>query len=181
MERRAYTGRKGQKKKVLRREGVTPELHCMLAPAGSETLLMPTGVVAEVIDYQSPSPIEATPPWLLGEIEWNDRRVPVFCFPALINGSPPDEAGERAKIMVLKSLSDSNRVPFLGVLMNELPKPVQVEEGDIEETGDEKVSLGVFSRVRLGEQDAIIPDMDRLAHLVTHATYGALPITQVED
>ncbi|MGD8347406.1 MAG: chemotaxis protein CheW [Lysobacterales bacterium] len=181
MSRSAYAGRKAPKKKIMRRAGIPPELHCMLVPAGEVSLLLPTALVAEVIDYQPTTAIEETPAWLLGEIEWDDRRVPVFCFTALINGSEPGEAGSRAKIMVLKSLSGSTRVPYFGLLMDGLPSPVQVNDSDLEELGDEKVSLGVFSRVRFQEQEAIIPDMDRLAHLVTHATYGALPITQLGE
>jgi len=181
MSRSAYTGRKAPKKKVMRRAGIPPELHCMLVPAGEVSLLLPTALVAEVIDDQPTAAIEETPAWLLGEIEWDDRQVPVFSFTALINGTEPGEADSHAKIMILKSLSDSTRVPYFGLLMNGLPSPVLVNESDLEPLGDEKVSLGVFSRVRFQEEEAIIPDMDRLTHLVTHATYGALPITQLDD
>jgi hypothetical protein len=107
--------------------------------------------------------------------------VPVFSFSALINASDPAEADARARIMILKSLSDSSRVPYLGVLLVGLPNPVTVKPEDLEETGDEKKSLGVFRRVRLDETDAIIPDIDRLTHLVTHAAFGALPITSLDD
>lgn len=181
MEKRAYGGRGGSKKRVLRSSGKRPELHCMLVPTDQETLLMPTSVMAEVMDFQPPRPTEAAPPWLLGQVDWENRQVPVFCFGALINGTEPGKASKRSKIMVLKSLTDSTRVPYIGVLMSDLPKPVQVKEDDLEETGDDKKSLGVFSRVRLEEEDAIIPDMDRLAYLVEHATFGALPITQLDD
>jgi hypothetical protein len=58
---------------------------------------------------------------------------------------------------------------------------VVVKESNLEETGDEKKSLGAFSQVIVEEQDAIIPDLDRLTHLVTHATFGALPITQLDS
>jgi hypothetical protein len=47
-------------------------------------------------------------------------------------------------------------------------------------TGDEKKSLGVYRRVTIEEKEAIVPDLDRLTHLVTHATLGALPITQLD-
>lgn len=180
MERSAYTGRKKEKKRVLRRSGRAPVLHCMLVPTGEETLLLPTSVMAEVIDFQPPRPTEEAPPWLLGEVDWENRQVPVFSFDALINGTEPGDVPRRARIMILKSLTDSTRVPYLGLLMSDLPRPVQVEENDLVETGDEKKSLGVFSHVRLDEERAIIPDMDRLAHLVTHATFGALPITQLD-
>ena len=96
------------------------------------------------------------------------------------SGTEPGDVPRRARIMILKSLTDSTRVPYLGLLMSDLPRPVQVEENDLVKTGDEKKSLGVFSHVRLEEERAIIPDMDRQAHLVTHATFGALPITQLD-
>ncbi len=181
MERRAYTGRSKEKKRVLRRSGKAPELHCMLIPTHRETLLLPTSVMAEVVDYTAPRPAEDAPPWLLGQIDWENRQVPVFGFGALINGTDAGEIPKRSKIMILKSLTDSTRMPYLGLLMSDLPRPVQVREKDPQKTGDDKKSLGVFSRVQLEGEDAIIPDMDRLAHLVEHATYGALPITQLQD
>jgi chemosensory pili system protein ChpC len=181
MDKRAYKGRGGEKKRLLRRSGKPVELHCMMVPADDETLLLPTSVMAEVMDFTPPRPTESAPPWLLGEIDWENRQVPVFCFGALINGTEPGDISKRARIMVLKSLTDSTRVPFIGLLMSDLPRPVQVTENDLRETGDDKKSLGVFSRVQLEEEDAIIPDMDRLAYLVEHATFGALPITQLDD
>lgn len=168
-------------KKVLRRSGKSPVIHCMFAPTDGETLLLPTSAVAEVIDYQKPVPVENTPPWLLGQVEWSNRQVPVFSFTALINGTDLSETSGRSKILILKSLADSSRVPYLGVLLSGLPRMTPIEEQDFVETGDEKRALGVFSRILCNEEESIIPDLDRLTHLVTHATYGALPITRLED
>ncbi len=153
----------------------------MLIPSEPETLVLPTSVMAEVIDYQQPMAIDSTPPWLLGEIEWENRQVPVFSFSALINANDVGEVPGKSKIMILKSLSESARIPYLGVLLDDLPRPISIKEGDLEETGDDKKSLGVYRRVTVDEQEAIIPDLDRLTHLVTHATFGALPITQLDS
>ena len=168
-------------KKVLRRAGKSPVVHCMFAPTDGETLLLPTSTVAEVIDYQQPVPVEDTPPWLLGQVEWSNRQVPVFSFTALINGPDVRESSHRSKILILKSLADSSRVPYIGVLLSGLPRMTPIEEQDFVETGDEKRALGVFSRILCDEEESIIPDLDRLTHLVTHATYGALPITRLDD
>ena len=181
MDKRAYGGRNSPKKKVMRKSGKAPILHCMMVPAGDETLLLPTSVMAEVIDYQPPRPQTEAPPWLLGQVDWENRQVPVFSFSALIHGSEVDTITRRSKIMVLKSLTDSTRMPYIGLLMSDLPRPIQVEDTDLSETGDENKALGVFSHVRFEEEDAIIPDMDRLSNLVEHGTYGALPITQLKD
>jgi chemosensory pili system protein ChpC len=180
MARQAY-GRNKPQKRVLRRSGKPPIVHCMMIPAGEETLMLPTSVMKEVVDYQPPAPTDSAPPWLLGQIEWESRQVPVFSFPALINGTEVGEIPSRSKIIILKSLVEAGRVPFIGLLMDDLPRPVEVTEKDIQGTGDDKKSLGVFSRIRFEEEDAIVPDMDRLAHLVTHATFGALPITQLDE
>ena len=65
-------------------------------------------------------------------------------------------------------------------MLSDLPRMLNVKESDLVQTGDEKKSLGVFSRISLDDNAAIVPDLDRLTHLVTHATYGALPITQID-
>jgi chemosensory pili system protein ChpC len=178
----APKGRKkvGAKKKVMRRSGKSPEIRCLLIPADGETLLLPMTAMAEVVDITQLQAIEDAPPWLLGQIEWESRQVPVFSFSALINGKDVGTLSARSKIMVLKSLSESTRVPYLGLLLNDLPRPVTVKEDTLVSTGDEKKSLGVYSRITIEEQDAIVPDLDRLTHLVTHATLGALPITQLD-
>ena len=178
---RQIHGRKKVRKKVLRKTGKSPVLHCMLIPTNREMLLLPTSVMAEVLEFQKPDPMEGAPPWLLGQVEWEGRQVPVFSFSALINGTDVDEIPSGSKIIVLKSLSDSARVPYLGLLLGGLPRPVQVREGDLHQTGDDKKSLGVFSRISIEEEQAIVPDLDRLTHLVTHATFGALPIMQLDD
>ena len=154
----------------------------MLAPTEEDMLPLPTSVLAEVVDFREPSPMQDSPSWLIGQIEWEKRQVPVFSFFALINGGDPGETSSHSKIMVIKSLSESSRMPYLGFLLSGLPRMTVVKEYDLEQTGDKSKSLGVFSRIKLEEQDAIIPDLDRLTHLITHATYGAvLPITRLDD
>lgn len=165
----------------MRRAGKAKEVHCMYIPTEQETLLLPTSTMAEVIDFVKPAPMESSPGWLLGQVEWESRQVPVFSFCDLINGTDVSNVPSKSKIMILKSLSKSARVPYLGLLLTDLPRPVVIKEFNIEETGDEKKSLGAYRWITVDEQDAIIPDLDRLTHLVTHATFGALPITQLDS
>jgi len=158
-----------------------PKVHCALAPMPAEFLLLPTNVIAEVIEYVEPATLSSTPQWFLGQIEWENRQIPVFSYTALISGSEPEKISAKNRILIVKSLSDSARMPYLGILISDIPSLVSVEMEELVHTGDEKKSLGVFCHVKVREQAAIIPDLDRLTHLVTHATYGILPITQVEN
>ena len=181
MARQMNGRRKTAKKKVLRKSGKTPEIHCMLIPTNPEILLLPTSTMAEVIDFSPPEPMDATPPWLLGQVEWESRQVPIFSFSALINGTDVGEVPAKSKIMILKSLSDSARVPYLGLLLSDLPQPVLIKENKLVETGDENKALGVYSRITVDENEGVIPDLDRVTQLVTHATFGALPITKLDN
>ena len=181
MARQMNGRKKVSRKKVMRKSGKPPEIHCMLIPTNQETLLLPTSTMAEVIDYSTPEPMNEAPPWLLGQVEWESRQVPIFSFSALINGTDVGEVPSKSKIMILKSLSDSARVPYLGLLLGDLPQPVIIKADKLVETGDEKKALGVYSRITVDENEAIIPDLDRVTHLVTHATFGALPITKLDN
>jgi chemosensory pili system protein ChpC len=161
--------------------GRMPSVHCMLAPLENAALLVPTQVVAEIVEYQQPEPISATPDWFLGQIDWENRHVPVFSYAALIQGTAPAPVAQRNRIMVVKSLSESARVSYLGFLVSDIPKLVTVLPDNLTNTGDENKALGVFCHVMLDGQRAVIPDLERLTHLVTHVAYGALPITQVDS
>ena len=180
MAARAY-GRKKSAKKVLRVSGKEPELHCLVLPTDHHDLLLPTSVIEEVVDFERPVAVEFAPPWLLGQITWADRQVPLVSFGALIDGTEVAEIPERSRIVILKSLHAPGRVPWLGLLLSGLPRPVTIKPTDLVEVGDEKKSLGAFRRVTLSEGEAIVPELDRLTHLVTHAMFGALPITQLDD
>jgi len=54
--RKKTSGRKTIRK-VLRKAGKSPIIHCMLAPTEEDVLLLPTSVLAEVVDFQQPSPM----------------------------------------------------------------------------------------------------------------------------
>ncbi|HLF30531.1 MAG TPA: chemotaxis protein CheW [Xanthomonadales bacterium] len=158
-----------------------PKLNCTLAPMQTESVLLPTGAIAEVVDYHTPAPVNSAPEWFLGHIDWEGRQVPVFNYAALISGNETGAINGKTRIMVVKSLSDSARLPYLGILINDIPKLVTVQLDQLVHTGDERKSLGVFCHVRVQDQAAVIPDLDRLTHLVTHAAFGILPITRAQN
>jgi chemosensory pili system protein ChpC len=156
-------------------------VHCTLATVENEFLLLPTNVITEVIDYAPPLAVHGSPQWFLGHIDWQNRQIPVFSYAALISGNEPTVATAKTRIMIVKSLSDSARIPYLGIVISDIPRLVSVEMDDVLHTGDDRKSLGVFCRIELDDHPAIIPDLDRLTHLVTHAAFGILPITQVQN
>lgn len=169
--RKTPAARKPSNEPIAPRE---PEatIHCTLALTGKWSMVLPTSAIAEITDYAPPAPFENTPNWLLGQVEWEDWQVPVISYGALIDGNPPETATAHSRIMVVKSLSSTARVPFIGVMVREIPKLAIISESEMEVTGDDGKSLGVHCKVKVSGQDAVIPDLDRLSQLVGHAAYG---------
>lgn len=147
-------------------------IHCTLAATGKWSMVLPTSGIAEIIDYAPPAPLDETPEWLLGQVEWEDWQVPVISYGALIDGESPESATAQSRIMVVRSLSNTARLPFIGVLVSEIPKLASISQSEIEVTGDEGKSLGVHCKVKVGGLKGVIPDLDRLSQLVAHAAYG---------
>lgn len=135
-------------------------------------MVLPTSAIAEITDYAPPAPIDDTPEWLLGQVEWEDWQVPVISYGALIDGNSPESATAQSRIMVVKSLSNAARVPFIGVLVSEIPRLASLSPAEMQVTENEDETPGVHCTIKLGSQKAVIPDLDRLGQLVGEAAYG---------
>lgn len=137
-------------------------------------MLLPTSAIAEITDYSPPAPLDNTPDWLLGQVEWEDWQVPVISFGALVSDGQPEAASARSRIMVVKSLSNTTRVPYIGVLVSEIPRLANIAENDLKPDEDREPAQGAHAHVAVGNHRAAIPDLDRLAQLVGHAAYGSV-------
>ena len=154
------------------------QVQCILVPISDGKLLLPNATVAEVITYTPPEPFPDSPGWVLGSIVWKGWQVPVMSFANLLNisGTEPTRG---ARLMIVKSFVDSQKMPYLGILVQGVPKLRKITPDKLLEQTEKQRMLGVFSNVRVDKQDVIIPDLHRLAQLVAHAAYGALPITRI--
>ena len=156
-----------------------PDIHCTLAPAGDTTVLLPTSTIAEITEYTPPEPFEGAPKWLLGQVEWEDWQVPVISYSALLDDVAPEAATAGSRIMVVKSLSSSARVPYIGVLVSQIPKLANVSETELEVNDEDDLPQGAHASVSIDGREAVVPDLDRLAQLVGHAAYGTADTTEL--
>jgi len=154
------------------------QLQCLIAPISNGKILLPKASVTEVIAYHPPEPFEASPEWVLGSIMWKGWQVPVMSFANLLNMSGT-ESTKGARLMIVKSFVDSQKMPYLGILVQGAPKLKTITPDKLAEQPEKHRLLGVFSNVKVDKQDAIIPDLHRLSQLIAHAAYGALPITRI--
>ncbi|NIM71154.1 MAG: hypothetical protein GTN86_11455 [Xanthomonadales bacterium] len=147
-------------------------IRALLAPIDAHHVLLPHAVIAEVIPYAPPRPYRDAPPWLLGEIEWNDWQVPVVSLGRLGKFDRSPSSGRARHILIVKTLSESTSVVHIGFPIYGLPGLRTVTADNLEPLDAPDLSPAIFSLVRLGEDQAIIPELDELSGLIEAAVFS---------
>src|SRR5690606_16182788 len=113
-----------------------------------------------------------TPDWLLGRIRWRGWQLPLMSF-SRFAGIAEEEGGLGSKVIVLKALGGNARQPYFALLTQGFPRLVTVTESTLATLEDEgELPAGVLARVRLNENDAMVPDLAALEQRL-HAALAA--------
>jgi len=137
-------------------------VHSLLLPINKEILLLPNASVAEVIAYTEPEKINDAPEWLLGMLNWRDRRIPLIAFEIISEGEP-GSIHKNCRVAVLNTLNGNSKVPYVAVLMQGLPSLQVVRPSSIQFTdkpSNPRQSIKAY--VNLNGVAAVIPDIDDL-------------------
>ncbi|HEX4894756.1 MAG TPA: chemotaxis protein CheW [Solimonas sp.] len=146
------------------------QIYAVLIALHEDTLLLPNAAVAEVLSREALQAGGDGPDWLLGYCEWNNRRVPVLQFESLNGaGGAPDRRRER--IVVINSLGRHLANAQLAFVTQGYPHLVTLNRSAVRaaELRDRDRSDLVLSRVRIANQEALIPDLDAIEAEVMRA------------
>lgn len=136
-------------------------VHCLLLPLLEETMLLPNAAVAEVISYAEPELISDGPDWLLGWLAWRDRKVPLISF-EVASGRKMSDDLQGNRIAVLNTLNSNPRVPYIAVLIQDLPKLRLVQPDSITERDDAEPRQSVAGQYLADGDPVLVPDIDDL-------------------
>jgi len=137
-------------------------VHSLLLPVNKEILLLPNAAVAEVITYSEPEKVNDAPSWLLGMMNWRERRIPLVSFEAISEGEP-GKIHKNCRIAILNTLNGNNKVPYIGILTQGLPSLQVVRPNSIQYTDKPSIPRqSIMAYVNLNGVAAIIPDIDDL-------------------
>ena len=146
------------------------EIRTLLAPMPGSHILLPGSMIAEVVNYLDPEPFHDGPDWLLGEVKWNGWQIPVVNLALLAGTTEDDTVPPRARVLVVKTLSVEASVLHIGMIIDGLPSLKNVTRANLLEA-DRETPEGVFSHVTVEDQEAVIPDLDKLALTIEKAVY----------
>ncbi|UYB53448.1 chemotaxis protein CheW [Xanthomonas sp. AM6] len=143
------------------------EIRGVLIQAGSERVLLPNATVAEVMSRIPVEPLPDAPHWLLGQIAWYGWKVPLLSF-ARLTGLGSETVASNNKIVVLKALGGNPDLPYFALLTQSFPQLISVpRDGLLADASEETLPAGVHMRVLLGEQSALLPDMEAIEGMIS--------------
>lgn len=130
----------------------------LLVPLADRNLLLPNVVVAELITYRAPHPVDGLPSWYLGQVAWRDLRLPLLSFEAASDGQA--EVGSGARVIVVNALGGRPNVKFFALLVQGIPRSLKV--GSDLKRLDVPLAPLELDAVDLGDAQARIPDLAAL-------------------
>ena len=141
----------------------------VLIQVAEARLLLPNATIAEVLSYADPEPVADAPDWLLGRMRWRGWQLPLVSF-SRFSGIAEDRGGLGSKVIVLKALGGDAKHPFFALLTQGFPRLVTVTEGSlVSDSDDAGVPEGVLARVRLNEDEALLPDLAAIEEKIAEA------------
>lgn len=146
------------------RQVAQDRIHTLLVPLGSASLLVPSALVAEVINVGPLQTLPLSEPWLLGLMNWRSRPVPVVSFDILL-GHPIPPVGPRAKIVIFYPLEGRNAYEFFGVITAAEPQPRTFHDGQALSQTVENTSPYLALTLQLDKAVAGIPNLEALRGL----------------
>ena len=139
------------------------ELYSLLVPLSGDRLIVPRACVAEVVRFSAPEPVAGSDDWMLGNVTWNGRPLPVVSFEGTLGNDVPVATG-RTRIVVFYASGGQLRPGYYGILTQGFPQLVRVNR-DVLKLDDKDSWLEgapVFCRVRMINEFPIIPNLERL-------------------
>lgn len=148
-------------------EPAAKQLYCALIALVDDTLLLPNATVAETVGQETFTAADSEAPWVAGQLVWNQRNLAVMRFET-VNGAAASPLARRSRLVVLQGFNALVEAPPLVLVAQGYPHLITVTRDAISplplRPSDNPAC--VLARVRLGNSEALIPDLDHLQQLV---------------
>ncbi|MFV1983546.1 MAG: chemotaxis protein CheW, partial [Thiohalomonadales bacterium] len=118
---------------------------CFFIPLEDELLLLPNSNIAEVVNYEKPTPFSDAPQWLLGKVSWRERLLPLISFEVISGKKKKSKISDNCRVIVLNTLNGNRELPYIAILSQGIPHLESVNENKIsdveDQEGDERHSI----------------------------------------
>jgi chemosensory pili system protein ChpC len=145
----------------------TQELYSLLVPLAEDRLIVPRACVVEVVRFSQPDTEAGSHSWMLGNVSWNGRDLPVASFEGALGKEVPVATG-RTRIVVFYATSGQLKTGYFGVLTQGFPQLVRVNKDvlQLDATDGWPESAPVLCRVKMINEFPLVPDLERLENML---------------
>jgi chemosensory pili system protein ChpC len=141
-------------------------VRCLTLELHGLKLLLPNTLVAEVSDATRVMPAANTPDWLSGFISWRGRNVPLVSFERML-GMEAAARHEGSRMVILNTLNNNPRVPFIAIEIQGLPHLSLLKHGMLEYDENEKTEEPVvLTGLRIEGESLIVPNIDAVERML---------------
>jgi len=150
------------------------ELYSLLVPLSGDRLIVPRACVAEVVRFSTPDHQVGAQEWMLGNVTWNGRTLPVVSFEGALGNDVPVATG-RTRIVVFYASTGELRTGYFGILTQGFPQLVRVNKDvlKLEAKDGWPEQAPVLCRVRMINEFPLIPDLERLEAMLASESLQA--------
>ena len=141
----------------------TQELYSLLVPLAEDRLIVPRACVVEVVRFTQPDTEAGAHSWMMGNVSWNGRELPVASFEGALGKEVPVTTG-RSRIVVFYATTGQLKTGYFGVLTQGFPQLVRVNKDvlQLDATEGWPESAPVLCRVKMINEFPLVPDLERL-------------------
>ena len=143
------------------------KIRSLWIPLRSMNLLLPNMAVAEISSYRVPEPLPESddmPEWILGTVKWQDEDIPVISLEAVCGIRVPSNP-VFSRLMIVNSVRQDSKLKNYAIVTAGLPGLIQFGYDTPDEYSDFEEE-GLHCMVRIGNEEAIIPDLDHLQDML---------------
>ena len=143
------------------------ELYSLLVPLSEDRLIVPRACVVEVVRFSKPDQEPGAHNWMLGNVSWNGRELPVVSFEGTLGKAVPAATG-RTRIVVFYAITGQLKGGYFGVLTQGFPQLVRVNKDvlQLNATQGWPETAPVLCRVKMINEFPLIPDLERLENML---------------
>ncbi len=141
----------------------------MIPVAEEKKVLLPNAIIAEVVSYKELEPIEGSPNWLFGNINWRGYELPVICYNSLSTDTSTTSRKE-GRVAVIKALGNIEKMPYFAMIVSGVPRLQLVTQGDLQvHQTDEDDNNAIASKVTIQDEMSEIPNIRFIEYVLNSA------------
>ena len=153
------------------------KVRSLWVPLREMNLLLPNVVVAEICSYRAPRTCEGMPEWYLGMVQWRAQEIPAISLESICGLTVPSNP-VFSRLMIVNSVRPDSPLKHFAIVTAGLPGLIQFGNDMVDEAVDYAYE-GLKCIVRIGSEEAVIPDLPYLQNMLETHLAEAVPVRQL--